>query len=227
MKLPNTQTDQLQANQLKDEMLNILLKMPVIVNAINEKEFKSEQEALKLRLELIDSITAIDEKIPTLQLEIKKLEEKADISFSKWDKDKSDLILHGQAVSELLRSRSALWKSLYKAGECEQSALNMRLHMIIISERQRLNSLEWEYSQVPKDVLGRIKNMIKPERVKNINSSIVVCNTRLKELEKIAIEVSALSMARLFPSKLKAKVNQLSEQVDDLTGLSRKTGGAQ
>ena len=159
MKLPNTQTD---------EMLSILLKMPVIVDAINDKEFKGEQDALKLRLELIESIAAIDEKIPTQELEIKKLGEKADLSFSKWDKDKSELFLQHQAFSELLRSRSALWKSLYKDGECLLSELSGRLQLIIISERQRLNSLKLEYSQIPKDVLGKVMKMIKPEHIKNM-----------------------------------------------------------
>ena len=52
---------------------------------------------------------------------------------------------------------------------------------------------------------------------KNINYSIDACNTRLKNLEAIAIEVNALSMARISPSQLKAKVNQLSEQVIEAT----------
>ena len=117
----------------KDEMLSILLKMPVAVEAIQDKKNNDEQEALKLRLETIDSITAIDEKIPTRELEIKKLEEKADISFSQWEKDKSKLLVQHQAFSELLRSRSALWKPLHVNGEGMQSTLSTRLHGIIES----------------------------------------------------------------------------------------------
>ena len=199
----------------KDEMLSILLKMPVAVEAIQDKKNNDEQEALKLRLETIDSITAIDEKIPTRELEIKKLEEKADISFSQWEKDKSKLLVQHQAFSELLRSRSAFCKSLYKGGESLLSTLSGRLQLIIISERQRLHSLNLKYAQIPKDVLGKVMKMIKPDDIKNLNSSIFACNTSLKKLEEIAIEVSALSMARLSPSKLKAKVNQLSEQLNE------------
>lgn len=216
MKQPNTQ-----ANKLQDEMLNILLKMPIIADAINDKEQKSEHEELNLRLELIDLITAIDEKIPTLELEIKKLEEKANISFSKWEKDKSELLLQHQASCELIRSRSALWKSLNKDGECLQSALSIRLQLIIRSERQRLNSLESEYSRIPKDFIGKVIEKVNPERVKKINSFIGACHANLKKLEEIAKEVSALSMARISPSKLKAEVNRLSEVIEATTG---KTG---
>lgn len=210
-------------NQMTDEMLGILLKMPVIVEAINDKEYQAEQEALKLRLEAIDSITAIDDQISTQQLEIKQLEEKAGVSFFKWEKDKSELFLQQQAVSELSRSRSALWKSLYVNGEGVRTTLNSRLHAIIESERQRLRSLESEYSQSPKDVLGKIMKGIKPEHIKNINYNMDACNTRLKNLEAIATEVNALSMARVSPSKLKAKVNQLSEQLIEAT--TGKAGG--
>lgn len=223
MKLPNTQADQLQANQLKDEMLSILLKMPVIVDAINDKEYKAEQEALKLRLETIDSITAIDEQISTQQLEIKKLQEKADISFSKLEKDKTEIILQEQAFNELLRSRSALWKTLHKNGEGMLSTLSTRLHGIIEAERQRLRSLESEYSQIPKDVLGKLIKMVNPERVRKINSFIVACNTNLKNLEEIALAVSALSMARISQNELKATVNQLYEKLNEAT--TGKTGG--
>lgn len=223
MKLPNTQADQLQANQLKDEMLSILLKMPVIVDAINDKEYKSEQEALKLRLETIDSITAIDDQISTQQLEIKQLEEKADISFSRWEKDKTEIILQEQAFNELLRSRSALWKTLHKNGEGMLSTLSTRLHGIIEAERQRLRSLESEYSQIPKDVLGKLIKMVNPERVRKINSFIVACNTNLKNLEEIALAVSALSMARISQNELKATVNQLYEKLNEAT--TGKTGG--
>ena len=223
MKLPNTQADQLQANQLKDEMLSILLKMPVIVDAINDKEYKSEQEALKLRLETIDSITAIDDQISTQQLEIKKLQEKADISFSRWEKDKTEIILQEQAFNELLRSRSALWKTLHKNGEGMLSTLSTRLHGIIEAERQRLKSLESEYSQIPKDVLGKLIKMVNPERVRKINSFIVACNTNLKNLEEIALAVSALSMARISQNELKATVNQLYEKLNEAT--TGKTGG--
>lgn len=215
MKLSNIQADQLQANQLKDEMLSILLNMPVIVDAINDKEYKAEQEALKLRLETIDSITAMDEQISTQQLEIKKLQEKAEISFSKLEKDKTEIILQEQAFNELLRSRSALWKSLHVNGEGMQSTLSSRLHGIIESERQLLTSLESEYSQIPKDIVGKAILRIRPEYIKNLNSRIYACNTKLKKLDEIFIESNALSMSRISPNKLKAKVNQLYEQLNE------------
>lgn len=200
----------------KDEMLSILLNMPVAVDAINDKKNNDEDGSLKLRLERIDAITAIDEKSHKLELEIEKLKEKESASISKLNKDKSELFLQQHALSELLISRSALWKALHKDGEGMQSTLSSRLHSITGSERQRLNGLESEYSQIPKDVVGKAIARIKPEYIKNLNSRIYVCKTKLKKLEEISVEVNSLSMARISPSKLKAKVNQLSEQLNEV-----------
>lgn len=199
----------------KDEMLSILLKMPVAVDAINDKKNNDEQGSLKLRLERIDAIAAIDEKYRNQELGIEKLKEKEAASLAELNKIQNELFMQQHALSELLISRSSLWKALHKDGEGMQGALSSRLHSIIGPERQRLNSLELEYSQIPKDAVGKAIARIKPEYIKNLNSRIYACNTKLKKLEEIAFEANALSMARISPSKLKAKVNQLSEQLNE------------